>query len=370
VRRIIWKNVIKVIAVVGLSLGICNSFTSEVKAQSVQQVAASEPKFEVNPFWPKPLPDRWVTGNVGGVCVDAQDHVFTVNRGDLTPFEEKSAAVSPPIIEFDPDGKMVNSWGNRELLPERLHACFVDYQGNVWIGGNKDGIVQKYSHDGSKMLLQIGTKGQFDTSDRTMTGTPMNSSHTLLNLPASIAVDPTNGDVYIADGYGNRRVVVFDSSGHFLRQWGRQGTLSEVDSGVGGVFLKVVHCVVIGNDGLVYVCDRLGNRVEIFDKMGKFQRNILVESKTARLAGPGSACWIGFSPDSAQKFMYVGACADGEIRVFDRATGQDLSRFGRPGNQIGEFGSVHTLAVDSKGNIFVAETAGGRRVDMIKLVDK
>jgi DNA-binding beta-propeller fold protein YncE len=342
-----------------LLTGIKQLLRAEFKAQPGQQ-HVEVPSFEVDPFWPKPLPDRWVTGESGGICVDAHDHVIIVNRGDLTPSEQKTATASPPVIEFDPAGNVVNSWGNRDVLPKGLHSCTVDFENNIWIGGNQDAIVQKYTHDGTNLLLQIGTRGLFDTSDGTITGAPINSSHTLLNLPASIAVDSTNGDVYIADGYGNRRVVVFDHSGHFLRQWGRQATIAEVDSGMAGVFLKVVHCVVIPNDGFVYVCDRLGDRIEVFDKMGNFQRNILVESKTGRLTGVGSACWIGFSPDASQKFLYVGACEDGEIRVLDRATGQDLFRFGRPGNQVGEFGSVHTLAIDSKGNIFVADSIGRR----------
>jgi hypothetical protein len=340
------------------------------RAQSKPQPAQQHqeaPRFEVDPFWPKPLADRWVTGESGGICTDAHDHIFTINRGDLTPAEQKTATASPAVIEFDPAGSIVNSWGDREVLPKGLHSCTVDFQGNIWIGGNQDAIVQKYTHDGSKMLLQIGTKGLFDTSDGTIAGAPMNSSHTFLNLPAGIAVDPTNSDVYIADGYGNRRVIVFDQTGHFLRQWGRQGTVAETDSGMGSVFLKVVHCVMIGNDGLVYVCDRLGDRVEVFDKMGNFQRNILVESKTARLTGVGSACWIGFSPDASQKFLYVGACVDGEVRVIDRASGEEISRFGRPGNQTGGFGSVHTLTVDSKGNIFVADSIG-RKIQKWKAI--
>jgi NHL repeat-containing protein len=302
------------------------------------------------------------------VCVDAQDHVFTVNRGNLVSYEQKTSTAAPPVTEFDPDGNLINSWGNKDLLPaDEPHGCFVDYQDNIWIAGNQDAIVQKYSHDGSKMLLQIGTKGLFDTSDGTITGAPMNSSHTLLNRPAGTAVDPANGEVYIADGYGNRRVVVFDREGHFLRQWGRQGTTAEVDAGVGGVFLHTVHCVVIGNDGLVYVGDRLGLRIEVFDKMGNFKRNILVESKTGRLTGTGSTCWIGFSRDPIQKFMYVGACGDAEIRILDRGTGQALSSFGRPGSQAGEIGSAHTLAVDSKGNIVLGDNFG-RRIQMWRLV--
>src|SRR6202045_3084742 len=141
------------------------------------------PKFQVDPFWPKPLADRWVTASVGGTCVDAQDHVFIVSRGDLSPKEKKNATQSPPIIEFDQAGNMVNSWGSYETFPDRPHGCFVDYQGNIWIGGNEDAIVQKYTHDGSKLLLQIGIKGKFDTSDGTMADVEMNSSHLPVNLP-------------------------------------------------------------------------------------------------------------------------------------------------------------------------------------------
>ncbi|MGH9438452.1 MAG: hypothetical protein ACRD22_11300 [Terriglobia bacterium] len=332
------------------------------------------PRFSVDPFWPQPLPDRWVTGDVGGTCVDAKDHVFIVNRGNLYPKDRIVAKAAPPVIEFNADGKVVNSWGNWDLLPKKLHGCFVDYEGNVWISGNEDAIVQKYTHDGSKLLLQIGTKGMFDTSDGTVTGAAMNSSHRLLNRPADMAVDPTNGDVYIADGYGNRRVVVFDREGHYLRQWGRQGTVAEERAGVGGVFLKDVHCVVIGNDGLVYVCDRQGDKIEVFDKMGNFRRNIWVESKTAPLTGLGSACWVGFSPDHVQQFMYVADCGDEEIRVLDRVTGKALSSFGRPGVQPGEFEGLHSLAIDSKGDLITGEAnvglGGGRRVQMFKFVGR
>jgi DNA-binding beta-propeller fold protein YncE len=332
------------------------------------QQTADWPRFQLDPFWPKPLPDRWVTGSVGGTCVDAQGHVFIVARGDLSPKEQKNATASPPIIEFDQAGQMINAWGSYQTLPGRPHGCFVDYEGNVWVAGNEDAIVQKYTHDGSKLLLQIGTKGRFDTSDGTMAGAPMNSSHTLLNLPSGIAVDPANGDVYIADGYGNRRVVVFDRDGKFLRQWGEQATQAQTDAGVPGVFLKVVHCVVIGNDSLVYVCDRLGGRIEVFDKMGNFKRNIPVKSKTAPLTGIGSACWVDFSPDRAQKYIYVADCGDEEIRVLDHATGQTLSVFGRPGHQAGEFENLHSLSVDPKGNIIAGETLGGHRVQMFRLV--
>jgi hypothetical protein len=337
-----------------------------------QHAETHTPKFQLEPLWRKPLPDKWITGEVGGSCFDGQDHLFTVNRGNLTPKEQVLGVVSPAVIEFDKNGAVLNSWGDRNILPRKLHSCFVDYQGNIWIAGNEDAIVQKYSHDGSKLLLQIGTKGHFDTSDGTINGAPMNSSHELLNLPASVAVDAINGDIYVADGYGNRRVVVFDREGHFLRQWGRQGTVAQADAGEGGVFLKVVHYVVLGNDGLVYVCDRLGGRIQVFDKMGNFKRNILVQSDTARLTGIGAVCQLSFSPDPAQKYMYVCDCGDEEIRILDHVTGRTLGTFGRSGFEAGEFNGLHSIAVDSSGNLVTAEagvvTGGGHRLQMFRLV--
>jgi DNA-binding beta-propeller fold protein YncE len=335
---------------------------------------ADPPNFEVDPFWPKPLPNDWVTGDVGGTCVDAEDHVFIVNRRNLTEWESAVAKPAPPVIEFDPDGNIVNSWGNPEVLPSFIHDCFVDFEGNVWVAGFADAIVQKYTHDGSKLLLQIGTKNLFDTADGTGTGTfpssavAMNSSRTLLNRPAGIAVDPGNGDIYIADGYGNRRVVVFDRSGQYLRQWGQQGTKAQVEAGVGGVFLDAVHCVVLGNDGLLYVCDRKGDRIQVFDKLGNFQKNIFIQKGTGSRTNIGSAWWLAFSPDQAQRFMYVADGSNERIWILDHESGQILSSFGRSGHQAGDFTFVHSIAVDSKGNIFAGETVGGRRVQKFKIV--
>jgi DNA-binding beta-propeller fold protein YncE len=342
--------------------------------------AVAAPKFEVDPFWPKPLPNHWMFGEVSGVCFDGQDHMFVVGLDSSNlgpPTLHYDVKLAPPVIEFDSDGNVVNSWGNRDLMPKEPHGCFVDYQGNVWIAGYHDGIVQKYTHDGSKMLLQIGTKGVSDSADgidtesttRSTVVWPMNSSHVYLNSPTGVAVDPTNGDVYISDGYSNRRVVVFDSAGHFLRQWGGQGALADVKAGVGGVFLRTVHCVAMANDGLVYVCDREGDRVEVFDKAGNFKRNILVvpSASSAHPAYPGRASWVGFSSDSAQKWIYVADDADAEIRILDRATGQALSSFGQIGTQTGEFESPHTLAVDSKGNIVVGDMYT-QRIQLWRLV--
>jgi DNA-binding beta-propeller fold protein YncE len=377
-----WARLAAITAVFGVSFGLWNLPPNEAKDEPSQQ-AIDTPKFEVDPFWPKPLPDRWVIAGVGGTCIDAQDHLFIANEGNLHARKQEIATVPPPIIEFDPDGKVVNSWGNRDLLPGHpgwkgetassldLHGCLVDYQGNVWISGTHDGIVQKYSHDGSKMLLQIGTRGKFDTSDGTATGAPMNSSHVLLNGPTSIAVDPSNGDVYIADGYSSRRIVVFDRDGRFLRQWGQQGTLAQAEAGVGGVFLDILHSAVLGNDGLVYVCDRNADRVQVFDKMGNFRKNIYIKRGTGALKGPsGSAWWVAFSPDQAQKYMYVSDGGNDVVWILDHASGQILSSFGRTGYQVGGFMFVHQIAVDSKGNIIAGETVGGGRLQRFVLLGK
>jgi DNA-binding beta-propeller fold protein YncE len=325
------------------------------------------PNLVVDPSWPKPLPNNWITADPVGTCVDSHDHVFvTYNLAGLTPHEKAIGVPAPPIIEFDPDGNVVNAWGDPNVVPAISHGCFVDQQDNIWIGGNNDGIIQEYSHDG-KLLLQIGTRGKLDTSDGTVTGAPMNSSHTSMNKPASIAIDPSNGDVYVADGYGNRRIVVFDREGHFLRQWGRQGTTAENEAGMGGVFSKIVHCVVLGNDGLVYVCEREGNRVQVFDKMGNFKKNILIK-KGPGSSALGTACALAFSRDPAQTFMFVTDCTNDVLLILDHATGEVLSVTGRPGHQAGEFSFLHSIAVDSKGNVIVGETIGGRRVQKFRPV--
>ena len=254
-------------------------------------------------------------------------------------------------------------------MAKTAHGCFIDKDGNFWMAGNNDGIVQKYTHDGSKMLLQIGTKGVMDSADGTATGMGLNASRTSLFKPSQVAVDPGNGEIYVSDGYGNKRVVVFDREGHYLRQWGRQATQAETDAGVGGVFLGPVHCVLIGNDGLVYVCDRLGDRIEVFDKMGNFKRNIVVHTKTAHRTNSenavGTAGAIGFSPDPAQTFMYVANGSDNVVHILDRTTGEVLSKFGRPGNQPGDLTDPHSIAVNSKGDIIIGEVPYGGKLQHV-----
>lgn len=353
-------------------------FVTALLALSPARSAAqgSAPKFEVDPLWPKPLPNLWVTGGIGGVCIDSRDHVFILNRRDLTDNDLDAGRQAPVVIEFDPGGNVVNSFGDPESTPNTPHGCAVDADDNVWITGNGDGIVQKYSHDGSKLLLQIGKKGVVDSSDGTPKGKALNASHEGFYKPAAIAIDQKNADVYVADGEtpgGNHRIAVFDRTGAFLRQW----ELHRAENETGPGFVPVLHCVTMDSAGLVYVCDRRGHRIQVFDKMGNFQKNIAVEfqPRSPLPAGPehesgalGSAVWVGFSRDAAQKYMYVVNQDNEQVDILDHATGQLLSSFGRVGRQPGEFTYSHFLAVDSKGNIYVTEVGTGKRIQKFRMV--
>ncbi len=403
----------------GLALGI-GLVSMEPVADPQKAEKRVAPTFKVDPFWPKPLPDNWVTGEIGGTCLDSQDHVFIVTRGfqngGLVSPEGVGGAdtrtgtlggafkskASPPVIEFDQDGNVVNSWGSSALvpagtigpagnnignqnavLPNGIHGCFVDYQDNVWIGGNGDGVVQKYSHDGT-LLLQIGTKFLCDRPDlpggtgACANGTPpqTGNSQTLLNLPADIAVDPANGEVYIADGYGNHRVVVFDANGHYLRQMGTVGSGNgQFTAGDGGH----PHCVVLARNGYVYACDRGQDRINVYTKgsgttPGTFVRAIPIVPGTAALGVAGSAWDVDFSPDARQTYMYESDGGNEIMWIMDHAAALTntppagvpnpaiLGGFGRPGHGAGEFTFLHMMAIDSNGNLYVGETIGGRRI--------
>jgi hypothetical protein len=353
------------------------SWTYESQADGRSSLRA--PKYKVDPFWPKPLPDKWVTGEVAGTCLDSRDHLIIVNRGfqagGLQPPENQTARASPPVIEFDKAGNVVRAWGDptlntvpqgtlppgtNQVLPNSIHGCFVDYQDNVWIAGNGDGVVQKYSHNGT-FLMQIGMKGVCDGVGGVCGNPGLNSSPILLNQPADIAVDPSNGDVYIADGYGNHRVVVFNKFGVYQRQWGSAGPgPGQFAAGDGGH----PHCVVLGNDNLVYACDRGQDRIQVFDKMGKLKRIIPVVPGTGTpgLGTAGSAWDVDFSPDRRQELMFDTDGGNEAVWIFDRVAGVILGGFGRHGHMAGDFTFVHTVAADSSGNLYLGETVGGRRL--------
>lgn len=326
--------------------------------------AQAVPKYEIDLSWPKAFPDRWVVGGLVGVCVDAQDHVFILNRQDILEGELNAGRLAPPIIELDPEGRVVNSWGDAKLLDPRLHSCHVDKDNNVWIGSAPSGMVQKYSHDGSKMLQQIGKKGVVDSSDGTVKGKPLNSNAAQFFMPSSIFVDRQNGDVYVSDGEGagsNRRVAVMDRNGKFLRQWLPHG-------------VETVHCMSVANDGLVYVCNRQGDKILVYDKMGTLKKTIDVPWKPyTPLSGGkprdsgGAAVALDFSPDSNQRLIFVVNQNSSQVEIIDRQSGKILSSVGRgAGRYPGQFDQAHSIAVDSKGNIYVAENRG-KRVQKFKI---
>jgi DNA-binding beta-propeller fold protein YncE len=354
-------------AVVASVLFVC-AWAGIQPAPMSLQAQSTAPRFEIDPYWPKPLPEGWIIGRTGSVCVDAQDHLVVTNRRDITDEEAETSKQAPSVLIFDLAGKLVDSWGDSTTVPGTIHGCFVDHDNNIWLTGNGDGIIQKWTHDG-KMLLQIGKRGVFDSSDGTSRGKNLNASQTQFFNPAAVVVDPANGEVFVADGYGNRRVVVFDKQGTFLRQWGHQATKEETVTGVGGAFAQIVHCIALGNDGLLYVCDRQGDRVQVFDKMGNFKRNIWVRTGTPALPDPrGTVWWIAFSRDPGQKFMYVMNGRNEQLHVLDRTSGTILSSFGRPGHMLGNFTHGHAVAVDSKGNLYIAETDTGRRIQKFSLM--
>ena len=371
-KLVIGKWRLVYLGTLGGALTVALGLWNPLKARADRDNKA--PAYKVDPFWPKALPDRWVTGEVAGTCLDSNDHLFTVNRGpqnaNLTAKEMAFAKASPPVIEFDPAGNVVNAWGDLAILPNGLHGCYVDYQDNFWIAGNGDGIVQKYSH-GGQLLLQIGTKGVCDGPCGEAAS--LNSSTTLLNEPADMTVDASNDEVYIADGYGNHRVVVFKQAvvngkltAVYQRQWGSAGHAPGQFSPTGGGH---PHCVVLDRSGRVYACDRANDRVQVFDKSGALLQVIPIKPGTGTTpSGIGSAWDVAFSADKDQTFLFDADGGNEVLWELDRraALAADpnaiLVGFGRPGHMAGDFTFLHSVAADSKNNLFIGETIGGRRV--------
>ena len=330
--------------------------------------AQAQPRFEVDTTWPQPLPAGWIFAQIGGVCVDSHDHIAIVDRNNITDEETQTNIPVPTFVMFDMAGEVVNSWGDPDVVPTDVHGCSFDADDTLWVGGNGDAIVQGYSHDG-ELILQIGTKGLFDTDDGTEGGEFTNMSRERLNLPSGAVVD--DGEIFISDGYGNKRVVVFDTEGNYLRQWGNLATEQERVAGTPGTFASVVHCIAVSNEGLVYVCDRQGSRVQVFDKAGNHVRDIRIARTDDHVEDPvlrGTAWWVAFSPDEEQQYLYVMNGAEEKLHILNHETGETLSTFGRPGHMAGDFTHGHTIDTDSAGNLYVAETNYGRRVQRFNLV--
>ncbi|HEY6360270.1 MAG TPA: hypothetical protein VIX63_04160 [Vicinamibacterales bacterium] len=348
------------------------------------QRAPQAPSYHVDPAWPKPLPNRWLVGAVVGVHVDSRDHVWIVHRpGTLQPNETRSIwRAAPPVLEFDPDGNLVSSWGGPGAgyeWPDLEHGIYVDHNDHVWLGagGEKDAHLLKFTRDG-KFLLQIGRKGRNGGSNDAQN----------LGGAANVTVDRATNEVYVADGYVNHRVIVFDATtGAYKRHWGAYGKRpddeyftrageklpppfsgavqhenapSQYDpDGPPAPQFRIVHVVRIANDGLVYVCDRTNDRIQVFRKDGTFVKEGFVAKRTL---GSGSVWDIGFSTDPGQTYLLVPDGTNQQIWVLRRDTLEVVGAFGGAGRWAGQFYGAHNLAVDSKGNLFITETYEGKRV--------
>jgi NHL repeat len=349
-----WARTAAVIAVVAL-------LVSPGPGAAQRSNEAVAPRFTVDASWPKPLPNRWILGQVSGVAVDRHDHVWIVQRPKSLTEDERGATLSPPrslccvpappVIEFDADGRLVQAWGGPGHgydWPANEHGIFVDHQDHVWLAGNgeRDHQVLKFTRAG-KFVLQIGKAG---------VGRGDADVHNL-GRPADTRVDPDGGELYVADGYGNHRVIVFDAAtGAYKRHWGANGR----PPGEPGVkAFGLVHCVRIAKDGLVYVCDRRNNRVQVFRRDGTFVKELALAPDTH---GNGAVWDLDFSADRPQAYLYVADGENNHVWLLQRESGRVLSRLGRHGRYAGQFHWVHNIAVDSKGNLYTAEVDSGKRV--------
>lgn len=367
-----------------IALGITQSVIERTVAAQARG-AVQAPRFEVDFAWPKPLPNHWVLGNAIGVWADERDHIWIVHRGSETlannekGLELKSGdccAAAPPVLEFDPDGRLVGQWGGPGEgydWPDSNHGIFIDHVGNVWIGGNGpgDSHIVKFTRDG-KFLAQYG-KPNARVSGKDKQGHPVfaRNSHDQDNFGrvAKIFVDPKANEAYIADGYFNKRVAVIDAAtGKMKRYWGAYGKKPDdaADNSpydpaapVAQQFRNPVHCADMSRDGLVYVCDRLNDRLQVFRADGTFVKEAFF-AKNTRLSG---SVWdVAFSRDPQQRYLYVADGINNRVSVVLRDTLEVLTTFGDGGRQPSQFYGVHSIATDSKGNVYTTETWEGKRL--------
>jgi DNA-binding beta-propeller fold protein YncE len=390
---------ISIVSVTVSALAVTAAFSlTSIGSTVFAQGRGTAPAYTVDPLWPQPLPNHWVFGSITGVAVDAQDHVWVVHRGaDSLEANEKGMMLTPPtssvccmaapfVLEFDGAGKVVSSFGGPGQgynWPASPGSLAVDAKGNVWItaagvvpapaGGRgaappaaaapPDAHVLKFSKTG-QFLLQIGKPGQATGDDS-------------LNKPAAVAVDAAANEVFIADT-GNRRIAVFDSeSGKFKRAWGAYGEKPGADpgaydpNGTPARQFRDVTCVDIAKDGMVYVCDRTSNRIQVFQKDGKFVKEGIVSKNTLGAVVPGqfgavssfgSAWDVAFSSDAQQRYLFVADGQDKKVVILDRNTLAPAGTIGQGGRQPGRFLAVGSIAVDSRGNVYTGEQHHGKRV--------
>ena len=365
---------------------------SSMIAQDYANSTREAPKFEVDPSWPK-IPNGWVLGQVASAAADERDDIWVLHRSRVVRPGQKTG---PPVMEFDSQGNYIQGWGGPATAsgydwPKTEHGIYIDYKGYVWIGGNgNEDQILKFTRAG-KFVMQIGHGGHKKTNRDTEN----------FWKPADVFVYPKTNELFVADGYGNRRIIVFDAdTGVYKRMWGAFGNIP-MDSpgpssqegqanpaGGGGAAdltripakeidpkdpgppqFDIVHGVKVSNDGLVYVSDRSGKRVQVFTIEGKFVAQVFIDRWCESPRGSNLFCGSGdtaastaFSADPGQRFLYVASRSPARIWVLDRKTLQPLDSFGRPGVAPGEFYVLHHMTADSKGNLYASEVEDGRRI--------
>ena len=376
-----------------LCLGALVTYGVLATNQAARAAADEMPTFKYDPDWPKPLPNGWTTGVIGAIYVSKDDHIWLATRPSAVTASTETyhtdglgdcCAPAPPVMEFDTAGNVVQAWGpihmtdpktrqqvlfgkqpapavSVDVWPSSEHAMFVDYKGNVWISSQSPpSQLLKFTHDG-KLIKRFGTQEG-------------NSSADTANFagPTGVYVDPQTNEAYVSDGYRNRRVIVFDAdTGAFKRMWGAYGKPPkepQQKDAFGSDRMtdqfSVTHCVVPTNDGLLYICDRVNGRVQVFKKDGTYVREVVLGEppKPSDKTHLGTAWGVAFSPDKNQTYMYVADGTNKKIWIVRRADMKVLGTFGHGGRQGGEFETIHCLAVDSHGNIYAGETLSGNRV--------
>ncbi len=377
------------VVVIGVFSGAADKERKEVAAKGPAVVA---PRFEVDPMWPKPLPNHWILGQVIGVDVDAEDNVWIIHRNTgldpkevyptLNPPASECCIPAPPVLVFNSKGELLRSWGGPGKgydWPSSNHGITVDYKGNVWIGGNGRGqtpgeallphdesaMGQGFVHD--SMVLKFTATGKFLMQIGKPFGGKGSNDLENFKLPAKMLVDAKTNELYVADGYGNRRVIVLDAdTGAYKRHWGAYGNKpddTQLPAYKAGdkpkQFRMPVHAVTLSEDRLLYVCDRTNDRIQVFKTDGTFVKEAWIKPATL---GDGSTFDIALSRDPGQKYLYVADGSNQQVHILDRASLEILTAFGDGGRQPGQFYAVHSIVTDSKGNIYTTETYHGRRV--------
>ncbi len=376
----------------------CGQAATDEPATTDASAAAEEgtglPSYRVNPFWPKTLPNDMIIGRIAGVAVDSQDRIFVVHRPGSLSREEVGllqdppmslcCRPAPPVLVFDQEGNLLDSWGGPgegHDWPGTEHGIYIDHEDNVWFGGEGTGdpetgsdhrthgegnplctdhFVLKFTNDG-EFIMQIGESGK----------TQGNNSTEYLGHPADVEVDPQTNEVYVADGYLNKRVIVFDGdTGEYKRHWGAYGRVPNDepmkrynrDGSSKDDYTDSVHAVKVSNDGLVYLADRGNGRIQVFQKDGTYVEEHFIMPES-RLGSSSGTVWdMEFSNDEAQTYMYVADGTNMRVWTLQRDTMEVLDSFGRRGRAAGEFHWLHKFALDSQGNFYTGEVHDQRRL--------